>query len=99
MSVYLYRLARWCFRRRWTVLGAWLVAVIATVVIAQAGGGKTSNTVTIPGTEAQQVVSILQQKLPAASGGSTQVVFAVQDGSITDAADTAAVDEALARLD
>ena len=99
MSVYLYRLARWCFRRRWAVLGTWLVAVIATVVIAQAGGGKTSSTVTIPGTEAQQVVSVLQQKLPAASGGSTQVVFAAQHGSITDPADTAAVDGALAQLD
>jgi putative drug exporter of the RND superfamily len=99
MSVYLYRLARWCFRRRWAVLGTWLVAVIATVVIAQASGGKTSDTFTIPGTEAQRVVSVLQQKLPAASGGSTQVVFAVQDGSITGAAETAAVDKALAQLD
>ena len=99
MSVYLYRLARWCFRRRWAVLGTWLVAVIATVVIAQASGGKTSDTFTIPGTEAQRVVSVLQQKLPAASGGSTQVVFAVRDGSITDASNAAAIDKALAHLD
>ena len=99
MSVYLYRLARWCFRRRWAVLGTWLVAVIAIVVIAQASGGKTSNTFSIPGTESQQVVSVLQQKLPAASGGSTQVVFAVQDGSITDATNAAAIDKALAQLD
>ncbi|HWG24538.1 MMPL family transporter [Actinospica sp.] len=98
MSVYLYRLARWCFRRRWAVLGTWLVAVLATVVIAQASGGKTSNTFTIPGTEAQQVVSVLQQKLPAASGGSTQVVFAAQDGSVSDAANTAAIDKAIAQL-
>jgi RND superfamily putative drug exporter len=99
MSVHLYRLARWCFRRRWAVLGTWLVAVIATVVIAQASGGKTSNTFTIPGTEAQQVVSVLQQKLPAASGGSTQVVFAVKEGSVTDAAETAAIDKTLAQLE
>ncbi|WP_194907049.1 MMPL family transporter [Catenulispora rubra] len=98
MSVYLYRLARWCFRRRRTVLGIWLVAVFATVLIAQAGGGKTSNTFTIPGTEAQQVVSVLQQKLPAASGGSTQVVFAVRDGSVADPAGTAAIDQAVAQL-
>ena len=89
MSVYLYRLARWCSAWRWAVKGTRLVAVLAAVVIAQASGGKTSNTFSVPGTESQQVVSVLQQQLPTASGGSTQVVFAVQNGSITDAAETA----------
>jgi RND superfamily putative drug exporter len=48
MSNYLYRLARLAFRRR-LVLAAWLAAAVAA--IAQASGGKTNDTVTIPGTE------------------------------------------------
>ncbi|SHH41009.1 putative drug exporter of the RND superfamily [Jatrophihabitans endophyticus] len=98
MSVRLYRLARWCFRRRWIVLGGWLAAVVAVVALAQLSGGKTTNTFTIPGTEAQQVVSVLQHKLPAASGATTQVVFAREDGDITDTADQAVVARTVQQL-
>jgi putative drug exporter of the RND superfamily len=50
MSNYLYRLARSAFRRR-LVLAAWPAAAIA---VAQASGGKTNDTVTIPGTKPAQ---------------------------------------------
>ncbi|MGH3265449.1 MAG: MMPL family transporter, partial [Trebonia sp.] len=98
MSIYLYRLARWCFRRRWIVLSAWLAVVIAIVVIAGVSGGKTSDTFTLPGTESQRVATVLKDTLPAASGATTQVVFAVNQGSIADAADKAGVEKAIAAL-
>ena len=74
MSTYLYRLARWCFRKKWAVLAVWLVVLIGAGIIATVSGGHTNDAVTIPGTEAQQAISVLQAKLPAASGASTQVV-------------------------
>jgi putative drug exporter of the RND superfamily len=46
----LYRLARLAFRRR-LVLAAWLAAAVAAIAVAQAIGGKTNDTVTIPGTK------------------------------------------------
>jgi putative drug exporter of the RND superfamily len=98
VSTYLYRLARWCFRRRWVVVSAWLVIAIAVIAVAQLSGGKTSDTFSIPGTESQQVVSVLQAKLPAASGGTTQVVFAASTGDVTSAADQAAIAKALKQL-
>ena len=85
MSSYLYRLARWCFRNRWVTLAAWLVILIGAGIIASASGGKTNDAVTIPGTEAQQAISVLQAKLPAAAGTSTQVVFATPNDDITSA--------------
>ena len=51
MSDYLYRLARLAFRRRRLVLAAWLAAAVAAIAVAQASGGKTNDTVTIPGTK------------------------------------------------
>ena len=39
MSIYLYRLARWCFRRRRIVLSAWLAVVIAIIAIANLSHG------------------------------------------------------------
>jgi hypothetical protein len=38
------------------VLAVWLAAAIAAIVVAQASGGKTNDTFTIPGSEAQNVL-------------------------------------------
>src|SRR2546429_5624541 len=76
MSKYLYRLARFAFRRRRLVLAAWLLAAIAAIAVAQLSGGKTNDTFTIPGTEAQNAAAVLQAKLPAFSGGQSTIVFA-----------------------
>lgn len=98
LSTYLYRLARWCFRNRWATLAGWLVVLIGVVVIASVSGGKTSGGVTIPGTEAQNATSVLQAELPAASGGSTQVVFATPDADITSAKYATAITAAVKKL-
>jgi len=100
MSSYLYRLARFAYRRRRLVLGLWLVAAIAAIAIAQASGGKTNDTFSIPGTESQNAAAVLTAKLPAFSGGQTTIVFATQHGTgkVTDAADKAAIQSAMAGL-
>ena len=100
MSNYLYRLARFAFRRRRLVLAAWLAAAIAAIAIAIASGGKTNDTFTIPGTEAQNAAAVLSARLPAFSGGQTTIVFATTSGSakVTDPADQAAIESAMAKL-
>src|SRR6266478_2704024 len=105
MSSYLYRLARFAYRRRRLVLGLWLAAAIAAIAIAQASGGKTNDTFSIPGTESQNAASVLTAKLPAFSGGQTSIVFATRGattttgtGKVTDAADKAAIESAMAGL-
>src|SRR5271169_2560120 len=94
MSSYLYRLARFAYRRRRLVLGLWLVAAIAAIAIAQASGGKTNDTFSIPGTESQNAAAVLTAKLPAFSGGSTTIVFATRGGAgkVTGAADKAVIE-------
>jgi RND superfamily putative drug exporter len=100
MSSYLYRLARFAYRRRRLVLGLWLAAAIAAIAIAQASGGKTNDTYSIPGTESQNAAAVLTAKLPAFSGGQTTIVFATRGGTgkVTDAADKTAIESAMAGL-
>src|SRR5580658_5477343 len=100
MSNYLYRLARFAFRRRRLVLVVWLAAAIAAIAIAQASGGKTNDTFTIPGTEAQNAAAVLSARLPAFSGGQTTIVFATTHGTakVTDPAAEAAIESAMAKL-
>src|ERR1700689_3183937 len=99
MSNYLHRLASFAFRRRRLVLGVWLLAAIAAIVIGQASGGKTNDTFSIPGTESQNAAAVLTTRLPAFSGGQTTIVFATRGGDKgPDAADKAAIESAMARL-
>jgi RND superfamily putative drug exporter len=99
MSNYLYRLARFAFRRRRLVLGVWLAAAIAAIAIAVASGGRTNDAFTIPGTESQNAAAVLDAKLPAFSGGQTTIVFAANSGGkITIPATEAKIDSAMAGL-
>jgi putative drug exporter of the RND superfamily len=99
MSNYLYRLARFAFRRRRLVLAVWLVAAIAAIVIAQASGGKTNDTFTIPGTESQNAAAVLSARLPAFSGGQTTIVFATHgDAKVTAPGAESAIESAMSRL-
>src|SRR5438876_1196362 len=99
MSNYLYRLARFAFRRQRLVLAAWLLAASAAIAVAHPRGGKTNDTFTIPGTEAQNRATVLQAKLPAFSGGQSTIVFATSGAAkVTDPADRAAIESAMAKL-
>jgi putative drug exporter of the RND superfamily len=99
MSNYLYRLARFAFRRRRLVLAVWLTAATAAIAIAIVSGGKTNDTFTIPGTEAQNAAAVLSAKLPAFSGGQTTIVFATHGtAKVTDPAAEAAIESAMAKL-
>jgi RND superfamily putative drug exporter len=100
MSNYLYRLARFAFRRRRLVLAIWLAAAIAAIAVALASGGKTNDTFTIPGTEAQNAAAVLEAKLPAFSGAQSTVVFAATSGTakVTDPAARAAIESAMTKL-
>lgn len=85
MSRYLYALGRASYRRRWLVLIVWL-AIFAGVAGAGLGlGGQPSDNFSVPGTESQKSVELLQQRLPAFSGAQSQVTFAsFGDATVTD---------------
>jgi RND superfamily putative drug exporter len=97
MSTYLYRVAHFAFRHRRLVLSTWLLVAIAAISLAQLSGGKTNDTFSIPGTESQNAAAVLTTRLPAFSGGSTTIVFDTA-AKVTDAADKAAIESAMASL-
>ncbi|AUG80332.1 membrane protein [Kitasatospora sp. MMS16-BH015] len=99
MSTYLFRLGRWSFGHRRTVLGVWLLLAALAVVLGTVSGGKTNDSFTIPGTESQQTADLLKRTMPALAGGQTQLVFAAPaGGKITDAGPKGGVEAALAQV-
>ena len=99
MSNFLYRLGHVMFRRRRVVLAVWLAALSAVVVLANVAGGASSERFTIPGTEAQRAIDLLEERFPAQSGSDARVVFAAPAGeTLTDAAHRETVAAALAEI-
>lgn len=97
MALFLYRLGKFSYRRRWLVISLWLAALVAVGGSAAAFHGTMSNNFQIPGTETQQMADKLKQDLPNASGGSAGIVFEARDGQFSQAGRDA-VSAALAKL-
>jgi RND superfamily putative drug exporter len=92
-------LASWCVRRRWIVLGIWLVALIGVTLISQSVGTAYSNSFNLPHTESTEAVSLLQSAAPRQAGDSEQIVFQTSDGrKVTDPDVQAAITTMLAKV-
>lgn len=77
MATFLARIGRASFRRRRLVTSLWVLLLVVFGVGAITMSGQTSNSVTIPGTEAQQAIDHLEEKFPEAGVGKGTVNVAV----------------------
>jgi RND superfamily putative drug exporter len=76
----LYRLAHFARRRRGLVLGVWLLVLAIAGAGALGLSGHTTNQFAIPGTQSQQALDHLKDKLPQSAGASGRIVFAAPQG-------------------
>jgi putative drug exporter of the RND superfamily len=79
-------LARWCFRHRWVVLAAWLIALVGSFAASQAAGTEFSTKFQLPHTQSAEALALLQKEFPAASGSSDQIVLHATSGTLRDPA-------------
>jgi RND superfamily putative drug exporter len=99
MSRYQSRLGRFSFVHRRAVLAAWLLVLGLVITLAAVSGGKTSDQFSVPGTQSQQAIDLLQQRIPAFAGASTQIIVATRPGEkVTAPALAKAIDATVTRL-
>jgi RND superfamily putative drug exporter len=99
MATFLYRLGRFCYRRRWVVVATWTLLLALVGVGAAALAKPASNSFTIPGTQSQRALDLLTTRLPGSGGASARVVFVAPHGQqVTSPAVTAAVEGVVTRL-
>src|ERR1700735_1692094 len=98
MTGTLYALAQFCVRRRFVVLGVWLVAAIALVGISHRMGDNTNDNLSLPGTDSQRATDILKSSFPAQANGTSPIVLHAKRGKLTDANNANAVNQAASAL-
>jgi RND superfamily putative drug exporter len=96
----LYAIGRFCSRHHWPVIGGWVVLAIALVLIGQAGGSKTSENLTLPGTDSTIATELLEDNLPEQAYGSNPLTMEAPKGAkLTDPKYSAAVAETAKNLE
>ncbi len=98
VSRLLYRLGLACARRPKTVMVIWLIALIAVVAVFRIAGDKTSNDLTLPGTDSTKATNLLESDLPDRANGSVPIVLHVDSGSLETGANKQAVDATVKSL-
>jgi RND superfamily putative drug exporter len=99
MTAPLYAIGRFCSRHHWPVIGLWLLAAIALVAIGQASGSKTSENLTLPGTDSTKATELLEDNLPEQAYGSNPLVMEATKGTLTEPKYSTAVAETVKRLE
>jgi putative drug exporter of the RND superfamily len=98
MTGVLYGLARFCIRRRLAVLGVWLVAAIALIVVSHRLGENTNDNLSLPGTDSQHATDTLAKSFPNQANGTSPIVLHASSGKLTEAKYASAVNQAAAAV-
>ncbi|MEV6313859.1 MMPL family transporter [Streptomyces sp. NPDC051776] len=101
MATFLYKLGRFAFRRRHFVILIWVALLAAVGAGAASAPAATSNSFSIPGTEAQKAFDLLDERFPGSNvdGATARVVFKAPKGeTMTDPANRSAVLQVVAEL-
>ncbi len=98
MSSYLHRLAVFSARHRAWIIGAWLVALAALLVVSNAAGSKYSSSVTISGSDSAAATEVMSRSFSAELTDASPIVFHTDQGTLHEPDNQAAVQASLEAL-
>ena len=78
---FLSRLARFSYRRRRAVLGAWLALMVVLTVGSQMVGAHWMTSMSLPNTDSSRATNVLMHRFPARAGDTGAVVVATSHGT------------------
>ena len=86
MTGALFHLGRFCVRRRWVVIAAWLLVFTVLAISARALGPNVSDNLTLPGTDSHAATDLLEQRFPSQANGTNPVMLRAPQGEKINAA-------------
>jgi RND superfamily putative drug exporter len=92
------KLTRWTIAHRRIVVFVWIVLAVGVLAASQAVGKRNANNFSLPNTDSQRAVDLMQSRFPAQAGDSDQIVFRTRTGKLSDASARAAITPMLVRV-
>jgi RND superfamily putative drug exporter len=92
------RLTRWTIAHRRIVVVAWVVLAVGVLVVSQAVGKRDANNFSLPNTDSQRAIDLLESRFPAQAGDADQIVFRTRAGKLGDASARAVIVPLLGRI-
>src|SRR4030088_1051022 len=77
---------------------AWIVLAAGVLGASQTVGNRNANNFSLPNTNSQRAVDLLQSRFPTQAGDADQIVFRARSGTLTDASTRAVVTPLLVRI-
>src|SRR5450755_4626230 len=98
MTAVLYRIARFCVRRRFAVVSVWVVAAVVLVGVSHQLGDNTNDNLSLPGTNSQKATELLSRSFPTQANGTSPIILHAPSGQLTDSKYASAVNSAASDL-
>ncbi|QGU06224.1 Membrane protein YdfJ [Corynebacterium occultum] len=104
MAIWLFKLGRWSFHKKWIVIAAWLLTFAAVAVGSLSIMKPFSNQFAISGTPSIDAIYLLDEQFPGApnpaNAAGVNLVFQAPDGeTLEDPANMAAIDETIVYIE
>jgi putative drug exporter of the RND superfamily len=90
------RLGRAVASHPWRAIAAWVAAAALVAAASVTLGGRLVDEFSIPDSDAQRALDLLEERFPARAGDSATLVFALENGRLDAAAGRAGIERALA---
>jgi len=91
-------IARWCFRRRFAVIAAWVLVLVGLGTLSQTVKSDFNNSFSLPGTGSTTAQQLLAKAIPAQAGDSDTIVWQVSDGTVRDVTVTTQMSSVLKQI-
>ena len=75
------KLTRWTIAHRRIVVLSWIVLAVGVLAASQAVGKRNANNFSLPNTDSQRAIDMLQGRFPAQAEDADQIVFRARAGS------------------
>ncbi len=92
------KLTRWTIAHRWIVVLSWIALAFGVLAASQAVGTRDANNFSLPNTDSQRAIDLLQSRFPAQAGDVDQIVFRGRSGKVTDASARAVIAPLVGRI-
>ncbi|MDX6516839.1 MAG: putative drug exporter of the superfamily, partial [Gaiellaceae bacterium] len=92
------KLTQWTTAHRRLVVLAWIVLAAGVLAASQTVGKRNANNFSLPNTDSQRAIDLLQSTFPTQAGDADQIVFRTPDGRLTDASTRAVIAPLLTRI-